>query len=703
MSLREPSRKCGQSLYGDNLWSSSDGVYWLKRQKNGLSLGIGGKEAWFFPRGFAFARKVEIDPKMRNGSVRLKRKLISEAGSDDDLSFCGCETEMRIMGRFNGAQIWTLTFQCRKDGLWFCLSAPGFDEVGLAFASGSNEAFMGFGEQFSYLDLAGKKFTLCTSEKGIGRGKQPLSALVNLASRGSAGNKYATYAPLPVCVTSDNRAFCFEQETVYFCDIRKSRRNQAVFSVWGDCLSGYFFTGASPLSLIEKHTAVTGRLKPLPAFAYGTIIGLRGGLSVAESVLEKLKKLGVSVSALWIEDWQGRRGENGGPPLWWRWRPDESLYPDFKNWAKELKESGIALLGYVNPFLSVDKCDPLYVHGANNRYFVKRKNGEDYISHFYTSKEYEYVYVDLTNPDAYEWLKESLQTAIAENGLSGWMADYGEHSPMDGVYRSADVVKAHCSMPGIWSRLNYELEDCGGRRDELLIFHRSASASSNHYSRLYWAGDQTPTLDDCDGLASAVTALITGGISGMSVNHTDIGGFTSIMHPMYKLARSKEVMFRWMEVAAFTPIFRTHEGNFSNSLNYQFYSDDDGFEQLAKMSKLHDALGWYFKILENEAVEKGFPMIRALHLHYPLDKKCKSIKTQFLLGSDLLVNPVYRVKANYVDAWLPNDKWVSPYTGAVYTGGAARLSAPVGKPAVLIRSRGASAESLIKALGNLSV
>ena len=42
-----------------------------------------------------------------------------------------------------------------------------------------------------------------------------------------------------------------------------------------------------------------------------------------------------------------------------------------------------------------------------------------------------------------------------------------------------------------------------------------------------WQGDQLVTWDRYDGLVSALHGLINGGFSGISINHSDIGGYTS--------------------------------------------------------------------------------------------------------------------------------------------------------------------------------
>jgi alpha-glucosidase len=658
------------------------------------------RTAMVLRKGFAISRKASLKTKPVNGMANLKHRVKRESRSLSEYTVLVIPNGVELSGKLDSGKIWVFSVVEKPQGLWFSLRCSGADETGLSFESAQDEGFMGFGEQFTHLDMSGKAFSLCVSEKGIGRGAQPLSTLVGLVSRGAAGNDYTTYAPMPVFITTNGRAMCFERDTVYWCDIRNRNNNEAVFTAWGEELSGWLFCADTPIGLIESHTAVTGRVKPLPEYAYGTILGVRGGRVFAEEVLDNCLRHNAPITALWVEDWQGRRGKKGGPPLWWRWYPDESTYPGFKEWADSLKERGIALLGYANTFLSADDVNNhLYTEGRERGFFVKNSDGTDYVSHFFTGREYKYVIVDITNPDAYDWLKEKMRIGMIENGLSGWMADYGEYLPMDCVTFSGNSVEAHCAFPTLWAKLNAELIEETGNRGEILTFHRSGGVSSNGYATLYWAGDQSPTFDEHNGLASSITALITGGISGMSINHTDIGGFTTLKTPIYKIVRKKELLLRWLEYAAFTPIFRTHDGGSASSLNYRFYFDEEGYAAFARFGRVHASIKWYILELENEAVEKGLPMTRALYLHYPDDRVCRGIRYQFLLGEDILVNPVCEFGAGYVKAYLPAGNWLCSHTEKAYDGGHyENLPAPLGSPAVLVRAESPRAQKLLETL-----
>lgn len=69
--------------------------------------------------------------------------------------------------------------------------------------------------------------------------------------------------------------------------------------------------------------------------------------------------------------------------------------------------------------------------------------------------------------------------------------------------------------------------------------------------------------------------MLTAGFSGFSVTHCDAGGYNTLASnlPGMTAARTKELLYRWMELAALTPVFRTSEGIIP-SINSQFYDDE---------------------------------------------------------------------------------------------------------------------------------
>lgn len=64
---------------------------------------------------------------------------------------------------------------------------------------------------------------------------------------------------------------------------------------------------------------------------------------------------------------------------------------------------------------------------------VKDKNGEQYLV---PNTAFDVGMLDLTHPDTASWFKQVLQEMV-EDGVRGWMADFGEGLPVDAILYSS--------------------------------------------------------------------------------------------------------------------------------------------------------------------------------------------------------------------------------------------------------------------------
>jgi alpha-glucosidase len=178
-------------------------------------------------------------------------------------------------------------------------------------------------------------------------------------------------------------------------------------------------------------------------------------------------------------------------------------------------------------------------------------------------------------------------------------------------------------------------------------------------------------------------------MSGFSLNHSDIGGYTSVSHPLLGRHRSEELLKRWMELNAFTAIYRTHESNRPEE-NIQVYSSPEMLEQFEQFARVYRAWGFYRKQLVQEAAATGLPIVRHMFVHYPDDPNVYDISyEQFMVGDEFIVAPVLDPGATRVKAYLPAGRWVHLWTGQVYSnpnaGQTVTVEAPIGQPCVFYR------------------
>ncbi len=450
-------------------------------------------------------------------------------------------------------------------------------------------------------------------------------------------------------------------------------------AIWQDQAVLRFDCADSYISLLEKLTALLGRQPELPDWVYdGVILGIQGGTEVCQQKLDVMREHGVKVSGIWAQDWEGRRITSFGKRLMWNWRWDSELYPELDKRIPQWKKEGVHFLGYINPYVAIEK--ELYAEAAEKGYLTKDYDGKDYQVEF---GEFYAGVVDLTKPEAYDWYKNVIKKNLIEFGLDGWMADFGEYLPTDTVlHNGIDAEIMHNAWPALWAKCNYDaLEECG-KLGEILFFMRAGYTGSQKYSVMMWAGDQNVDWSLDDGLASVIPAALSLAMTGHGLHHSDIGGYTTL----FEMKRSKELLMRWCEFCAFTPMMRTHEGNRPDD-NWQFDHDVETIRQFARMSQVFTSLKPYIKQAVALNAQSGLPVMRPLFLHYEDDAHTYSLKYQYLFGRDLLVAPVHEEGRTDWTLYLPQDSWINLWTGERHSGGAeVTIAAPMGQPPVFYRA-----------------
>jgi len=602
---------------------------------------------------------------------------------------------------------------------------PQCEIVYLHYATTPSEQFFGFGEQFTHLNLKGHEVPIISQEGGLGRGRQPITGIINFFAKGAGGNAFTTYTAVPQYISSQFRSMFLE--TTEYATFNLKKDSEVTIKLYRSQMIGRILYGESYLDLIERYTEYCGRMIPLPDWLNegGAIVGMEGGTDEVRRKWAELKAHDTPIAAFWVQDWVGKRDVGFGEQLWWNWVMNSERYPNWNELVEELKSSNIRMMGYINPFL-VDPNDSdykaprnLYQEALDHGYYVKKSDGTPY---FITVTTFPSLLIDLSNSEARTWIKGVIKDELIANGFYGWMHDFAEALPFDAVLESGQAPSYHNQYMVEWVKLGREAIQEAGMESEIVFFNRAGYTKSPAYTTLFWEGDQMVTWDAHDGFMSAIKGLISGGLSGLSINHSDIGGYTSIGYNLEKLLgpigldnwiswiglyrREKSLLLRWMEANAFTAVYRTHEG-LGPQDNAQFYSDEDSYAQFSRFAKVYKALAPYRKKLMNEAYEKGYPLVRHMMLHYPDDPNMIDLKYQWMFGSELLVAPVTNKHDNHVRLYLPSGKWVHVWSKEVYgnptSGEWIEVDAPIGKPAVFYPEGAASGAEFQAKLRKLGV
>lgn len=586
---------------------------------------------------------------------------------------------------YPSARAGVLRLFCQDDSLnrfWLRLPAEAEEKV------------WGCGEQMSYFNLRGRHFPLWTSEPGVGRDKTTEITFQSDAENRAGGDYYNTNYPQPTFVSS--RYYACHMDTTAYADF--DFRNPAFHELqaWTIPKAIEFYAGSSYLELIEILSLRFGRQPRLPEWIYqGVILGLKGGEENTFSRAEHAMACGVPVAAVWSEDWAGVRMTSFGTRNFWDWQWGRKRYPHLDKKIKELRAKNVRFMAYVSPYLCSD--GELFPIAEKKGLFALDGKGKTALVDF---GEFYCGILDFTKQEACEWFKqEILQKNMIDFGVSGWMADFGEYLPIDNVFLSNGVEAKfmHNAWPELWARVNAEAVAERGKTGEILFFMRAGFTGSQASCPMLWAGDQSVDFSRHDGLNTVICGALSSGILGNAYHHSDIGGYTSL----FGNRRTKELFERWTDMAAFTPMMRTHEGN-RPSENFQFDQDAGTLAHLAHMTRIHNHLSPYMHALADEAAVKGYPLQRPLFVHFEQDKNTYDIQDAYLFGPDLLVAPVHKQGVQDWKVYLPaGATWVQLWNEQEICGGqSVTVPAPIGQTPAFYR-KGSSWTSLFEEIKHI--
>lgn len=640
-----------------------------------------GKTAIFnADRSFLGVGSGKAQYKMNHGSFSFKEQTLQKKdlflsavkpdGNNAKLIFCD-ESKKEILS------VSVLCYENRLEMVPEILSGESYNRMFFKIPSEAGETVYGSGETFTEFNLRGQKVKVWVAEhiNGVQMAKKVVKMAFGIKNPESKQkfSKYETYYAQPTFVSSEK--YFLHCDTTDFAEFDFSNDDYHKITVNDICRVCFGFADSFE-NLSTEISNLLGRQPELPDWVYdGTILGIQGGTKTVLDKLEKVEKYNVPVAGVWCQDWEGRRVTAVGKQLMWNWEWDKELYPELDKKIWELKEKGIKFLGYINPFLALEK--ELYKYASEKGYCVKDKDGKDYLVKITT---FPAAMVDFTNPDAYEWIKSVIKKNMIEFGLDGWMADFGEYLPTDCVLASGeDAEKIHNTWPARWARINREAIEETGNLGKIMFFTRSGYTETIKYSTMMWAGDQHVDWSVDFGLPSVIPASLSLSVCGFGLSHSDVGGYTTFA----KMKRSPELLMRWAEMNAFTPLMRSHEG-LNPDLNAQFDASDEVLLHHAKYAGIHKVLAPYIKEAVKLNSQKGIPVIRPLFYYYN-EKAAFTEQTEYLLGRDILVAPVIREGARQRRVYLPDDEWIYLWDGKIYNGGTKVFDAPLGQIPVFIR------------------
>jgi len=424
----------------------------------------------------------------------------------------------------------------------------------------------------------------------------------------------------------------------------------------------YIIAGPTVADVVRRYTYLTGKAPLPPRWALGFQQSRYSYMSADEvrQIAGRLRSEHIPADVIWLDiDFQDRN------------RPfttNKGTYPDLKELAREMGEEGIKLVTITDLHIAHAPHQGYapYDSGLASDHFLKNADGSLYVAPVWPGPS---VFPDFTRKASRDWWG-GLYKGFVADGIAGFWNDMNEPAifetptktmPLDTVHRieSDDFAPRKASHAEVHNV--YGMENSRATYEGLLklrpnvrpfVMTRASFAGGQRFA-VTWTGDNNSTWDH---LKLAVQQMLNLGLSGFSWSGADVPGFIG--------GASPELATRWYEIAAFTPIFRSHAAK--DAARGEPWVDGPEHTAIRKrfIEERYRLLPYLYAVAEDNS-RTGDPVMRPTFYDYPEISKASCDQSMaFTVGRDLLVSPSPKPESRQTyETCLPSAGWYDYWTG----------------------------------------
>lgn len=338
-------------------------------------------------------------------------------------------------------------------------------------------------------------------------------------------------------------------------------------------------------------------------------------------------------------------------------------FPNPEAFVRALLDMNFQVVVIIDPGVKVEVGYHAYESGKEKDLFVKFPDGTYYSGDVWPGTCH---FPDFTMPETRAWWGKQF-AALTKIGIKGFWNDMNE--PVTWGKKLPDLIEFNYEGHGATHRKAHNVYGMQMARataegvKELLpntrafVLSRAGYSGSQRFAAS-WTGDNSASDDH---MLLGVRLMLNMGLAGLSFTGVDIGGFVGEANP--------QLFTRWMQIGAFSPLFRGH--TMINSRDSEPWSYGEEAEEISRnFIKLRYRLMPYIYTAFHESTQSGLPVVRSLAFNYWHDAHVFDRRWghEYLFGNAILVAAV--------NSWLPIQKvylpegiWFNLYHGQSYTGG----------------------------------
>lgn len=266
------------------------------------------------------------------------------------------------------------------------------------------------------------------------------------------------------------------------------------------------------------------------------------------------------------------------------------------------------------------------------------------------------------NYDFMKALFKDIIRPLEKDGVDFWWLDWQQQLTVGG-HANERGYTCPSGLDGLgetfWCNHTF-FEDMSMNRTELrpVIYHRWGGMGSHRYP-ICFSGD---TWAAWSTLAYEIFFTSTASNVCYTYWGHDLGGHQGGNN-------DPELMLRWLQFGAYTPIFRTHATN-DSKLERRIWKYSNKAKLIEAVRQRY-RMAPYLYTAARETYDTGIGMDRPLYYDYPEDANAYLFEDEFMFGNDMLVAPIYTPCSNGYAMrriWLPEGYWFDVTENKLVTG-----------------------------------
>lgn len=463
--------------------------------------------------------------------------------------------------------------------------------------------------------------TLKNNERFYGGGS---TSRKNIQHRGEALRIWSTYQeteiPIPFLMSSNNWGIFNNTTSLNYFDVGRYDKNKFYIFNTNENIDFYLMLGNSYEEVLQLYTTVTQKPYIMPKWAYGLVFGgntMENQMDLMNDAI-RFRDEKIPCDIFWIEpQWMAKKYDFSTTKSW-----DQKMFSGEPYWEEKNENKR------EHPLLFISK-----LHKLGFKLALWLCVDHD------LSIEEEVRIAKQTNKaqsGQVNWFQHL--TKFIDQGVDGFKLDPA---------RTLDEHPDRKYYNGYTDKEMHNLNQVLLSKQMNITFREHKNIRSFHHYCGGYAGSQhwgASTSGDNGGGKDALFDQLNLGLSGFVNTSADV---LEVMDNNEKGAIHLGFFLPWVQV------------NSWYALHHPWYLAPTEKETFKYYAQLRNSLNPYIYSAAIEGYQTGMPILRAMPLEFPDDRKVDNLIYQFMFGKNLLVgvfgDSIYLPKGNWINYWT-NEK-----------------------------------------------